>query len=88
MNDTNKTPRKLTSDEFHRLTWNLQKRRSILEHKIDDRKKSMASQSSSLKEYHECQIRHLKEDIAELTMLIDTLQDNRRALYDLPKSDA
>ena len=82
MND-NKTPRKLTSSEFHLLKWNLQKSRSVLEYKLSTRKESMASQSSSLKEYHECQIRHLKADIAELTMLIDTLQDNRRALYEL-----
>ncbi len=78
-----KNPRKLTSQEFHLIKWNLQKSRSLLEYKLDTRKESLASQSSSLKEYHESQIRHLKKDIAELTMLIDTLQDNRRALYEL-----
>ncbi len=78
-----KNPRKLTSQEFHLIKWNLQKSRSLLEYKLDTRKESLASQSSSLKEYHECQIKHLKEDIAELTVLIGALTDNSRALYEL-----
>lgn len=78
MND-NKTPRKLTSSEFYLLKWNLQKSRSVLEYKLD----THAIKSPSLKEYHESQIKHLKKDIAELTMLINALHDNRRALYEL-----
>ena len=79
----NKTPRKLTSHEFHLIKWNLQKSRAIMEHKLDEQKESLNASPDSLKEYYASRIKHYKEDIYELTILISALTDNSRALYEL-----
>ena len=58
MNDIDKKPRKLTSQEFHLIKWNLQKSRSIMEGKLDEQKESLNTSPDSLKEYYASRIKH------------------------------
>ena len=88
MNDTNKTPRKLTSQEFHGIKWQLQKCRSTMEHKLENENKSLEIGTNYMSEYHKKQIVHLSGEIKELSGLINAFHVNRSALYDLPESYA
>jgi hypothetical protein len=88
MNDIDKTPRKLTSLEFHGIKWQLQKCRATMEYKLENENKSLEIGTNYMAEYHEKQIVHLNGEIKELSGLINAFHVNRSALYDLPKSDA